>query len=231
VATAQRGLQLGAFLADLIEHTLSIFPIESNVRRAPRQLCRFQHARQASWNAVQQRCRLRSLPAALRAFAFIPAGFSLLCFQLFPIAQNVGGCARLTGPENMRMAAHHLIVNIFDYVANIELPRFLRHQRMKNNLQQQVTQFAGKLPRVVIFQRVQNLVGFFHQKRSQAPWRLLAIPGTPVRRAQTCLQRHQLLEKQSGSALFSNSALRPRLVPWLRVRCPFCLRQWILFLR
>src|SRR6266403_1263939 len=69
---------------------------------------------------------------------------------------------------------------------------------MKYNLQQQVAHLVGKFRVIAALHGVQNFVGLFYQVSPQRRMRLLAVPRTPIRRAQTRLQRHQPFETFPG---------------------------------
>ena len=66
--------------------------------------------------------------------------------------------------------------------------------RMKNNLQEQVAHLLHKLAVVPAFEGFQNLVGFFDEVGSQRLMRLLAVPGTAVRGAQSGLDADELFK-------------------------------------
>jgi len=85
------------------------------------------------------------------------------------------------------MTPHHLSVHRFDYVGNGECAGFFGEDRMKNNLQQQIAQFRGKMLGVARFHGVENFVGFFDQKFTQGLMGLLTVPGTTARPTQTSL--------------------------------------------
>ena len=98
----------------------------------------------------------------------------------------------------MRVPPHHLLVHFANYVGRRESSLLRRDLRVKYHLQQQIAHLFGELGVVAAFHGVQNFVGLFHQVGSQRRVRLLAVPRTPIRRAQPRLQRNQPLEPLPG---------------------------------
>jgi len=78
-------------------------------------------------------------------------------FDLLPIFQYFAGILRSLVAKNMRVPAHHFLVDFANHVGGIKAFLLRSDLRVKHNLQQQVAQFFGKLRIVAAFQRFQKL--------------------------------------------------------------------------
>jgi hypothetical protein len=147
--------KLGAFLAQLLENSLGILPIEPRAGSFARQLQPFQHGRERARNTVQQGFRFA---VGCSGPFFLGGPFPGL--DLLPIAQHLRGIFRAPFTEYMRMPPHHLFVHFANHVS-YRKPSCLRGDlRMKDDLQQQVAHLLGELGVVAALHGVQHLVGF-----------------------------------------------------------------------
>src|SRR5579863_4420884 len=76
----------------------------------------------------------------------------------------------------MRMAADQFGGDRLDDVAKVEMPFFLGHLRMKDDLQQQVAKFVPQVREIAALDGVGDLIGFFDGKRDDALKSLLEVP-------------------------------------------------------
>ena len=90
-------------------------------------------------------------------------------------------------------------MHLANHVGGRESSLLRRDLRVEYHLQQQIAHLFGELRVVAAFHGVQNFVGLFHQVGAQRRVRLLAVPRTPIRRAQPRLQRYQPFEPLPGS--------------------------------
>jgi hypothetical protein len=103
----------------------------------------------------------------------------------------------------MRMPTDHLRVNVVDDVADIEAAGFTRNFRVKNNLEQQIAEFAHKVLRIAGIEGIEDFVCLLDQIAPKRVMRLLAIPGTSARGPQSRLQRDQALEKRANGVFLA----------------------------
>ncbi len=71
-----------------------------------------------------------------------------------------------------------LIAQRIEHVVNGKLAVLFSHLRIKEDLQQQITEFVGEFRPVAIINRFQNLVGLFQRVFFYGVKRLLTVPGT-----------------------------------------------------
>src|SRR5258705_3560164 len=123
---------------------------------------------------------------------------AFLSLDLLPVSQHF---RRIFGPllsKNVRMPPHHLLVHLANHIGHGESPFLRGNLRVKHNLQQQIAHLVGEFRVIAALHGVQDFVGLFNQVSPQRRMRLLAVPRTPVRRAQTRLQCHQPFEPLPG---------------------------------
>lgn len=99
-------------------------------------------------------------------------------------------------------------MNLADHVGHGKTALFLRNLRVKDDLQKQVAHLLGELRVVPGVECLQHLVSLFEQVGSQAPVRLLAVPGTALGGAQTRLHGDEFFKPLAGSQLFHLRATR-----------------------
>ena len=84
----------------------------------------------------------------------------------------------------MRVAPDELFVDVAGHVIEIELPRLLGEQRMKNDLDQHVAQLLAHVREVIPVNRLQQLAALVDQAAGEALVGLLLVPGAAVSAAQ-----------------------------------------------
>ena len=97
------------------------------------------------------------------------------------------------------MPAHQLLVDGIERIADGK-PLFLRgHLRVEDGLQQEIAQLIPEVIPVATIDRIQNFVGLFQSVLANGVEVLLAIPGTPLRGAQTGHQVDQRFKPGTGA--------------------------------
>src|SRR5215813_901078 len=74
------------------------------------------------------------------------------------------------------MAIDELARQLLEYIINCECPLLLRHLGIKEDLQQEIAQFAAQFIPVAFVDRLENFIGFFQRVRFDGVEGLLAIP-------------------------------------------------------
>ena len=97
----------------------------------------------------------------------------------------------------MRMSADQLRGNRLHRIDDVEAAGFGAELRVKDALEEDITELAGQIVELTAVDRLEQLVGFFEQKRAQRLVCLLAIPGAAMPRAQG---RHDPDEAGKGGA-------------------------------
>ena len=85
----------------------------------------------------------------------------------------------------MRMASHQFIAEPIEHLINAEVSLFVRHLRIKQDLQQQITQLSGQFFEVAIIDGFQYLVRLFQGVGLDGIKALFAVPRTSSRTAQS----------------------------------------------
>src|SRR5205085_10087348 len=102
----------------------------------------------------------------------------------------------------VRVPADHLVVNFADHVGHAEAALFARNLRMKNNLQEQIPHFFGKLRVVSRVESFQDLVSLFQKISPQAVMGLLTVPRAASGGPQPRLHGDEFFKPFAGSQLF-----------------------------
>src|SRR5467141_5393631 len=102
----------------------------------------------------------------------------------------------------MRMPPDHLVMNLANHLGDGEASFFARDLRVKNNLQEQIPHLFRELRVASTFEGFHDFVGFFDEVSSQRLMRLLAVPGTAVRSAQSGLHSHKLFKPLPRRQMF-----------------------------
>ena len=156
-------------------------PSRSRPSRADADVVRAEQRRQRRRDAAQQRLRLS--PAACRRRR------SLLRFDLLPPRPHLAGGVerRFAGVarEDVRMPAHELVGDALERVGDREVPRFALELREEHRLEHEVAELLAERRVIVAVDRLEHLVGLLEHERLQRVDRLLAIPRTAVRSAQS----------------------------------------------
>ena len=201
----ERVADFGHFFAQFFKDAVGILPVESRARGFAGELQSFEHGGQSARNAIEQRgCAFSGV------FGTVFCGAAFLLKRYFSrrssalmrsqFLQYLRGIFGADVAEDVRMAANHFVVNVFDDVGDREAPLFARDFGMKNHLQEQVAHFFGKFRVVAGIERVENFVNFFNQVGPQGGVSLLAVPRTTLWRAQTFLHGHEFFKPLAGAS-------------------------------
>ena len=98
-------------------------------------------------------------------------------FDLFPVAEDVGGSFGADVAEDVGVAADHFVVNFADDVVDGEAALFGGDLRMEQDLEEEVAEFFGKFGVVAGVEGIEDFVGFFDEVGAEGGVRLFAIPG------------------------------------------------------
>ena len=87
-----------------------------------------------------------------------------------------------TGPlhcvaEHMGVPPKHLVANPCSHFVEIECTGLSSHLCMKNDLEQQISQFVAQSGHIIPGNRIRDLIRFLNRIRSDAGEVLLAVPG------------------------------------------------------
>ncbi len=92
----------------------------------------------------------------------------------------------------MGVAAHQLLTDRVRHVAEGEVTGLIGDFGLHQHLEQDVAQLFAEFGHRLLIDRLQDLIGFLEHRGPQRRMRLLAVPGTPLRRAQTPHHAQQL---------------------------------------
>src|SRR5215475_5273472 len=112
-------------------------------------------------------------------------GGAFFPFDDFPVSENVSGGFGRGGAEDMRVAAHHFVVDFADNVGNGETFFLVGNLGMEKHLKEEVAKLFGELGVVGGVESIEDLVGFFDEIGAESGVGLLAVPGTTARGAET----------------------------------------------
>src|SRR6185436_7626143 len=129
------------------------------------------------------------------------------------------GVVGLDVAEDVRVAAHQLLVDGRHRVIDVERSLFARDLGDEDGLQQEVAELLAEVEAVVAVDGVDDLVRLLDDERLQRRQRLLAVPRTAVRPAQLRHELHELFEGTFGHAAILLSCYDPRS-PQRRVSMP-----------
>ena len=118
------------------------------------------------------------------ALSYRLLGLAFLLFDLFPVAEDVGGGLGGGGAEDVGMAANHFRVDFADDVGDGEAFFFVSDLSVEEDLKEEIAEFLGELGVVSRVESVKDFVGFFDEIGAKSGVGLLAIPGATAGRAQ-----------------------------------------------
>jgi len=108
-------------------------------------------------------------------------GALLLQFDLLPLSDDGLGVAEFGPvPEDVGVAAHHLLVHLAGDVVEGELPGLGRHLSVQDDMEQQVAQFLPEVGVVLPVDGLQELADLLDQAVADGPVGLFAIPWTTI---------------------------------------------------
>ncbi len=94
----------------------------------------------------------------------------------------------------MRVPRHHLFADMTNHIVDIKLTHLLRQLAVKDNLEEQITEFLTNLFRVIFIQSIKEFIGLLNKERLEAFPGLLPVPGTAVTAPQPFHNFNQLLK-------------------------------------
>ena len=109
-----------------------------------------------------------------------PGSVALMASQLRSTSPDGGGAGRALRQllaEDVRMAAHQLVVAVVGDLREVAGAALLEQQRQEVHLEEHVAELVQQLGVVARVGRVGELVGLLHGVRHDRPLVLLAIPG------------------------------------------------------
>src|SRR3989442_1398773 len=136
---------------------------------------------------------------------------TLACLERLPLLDNLlRGDRRAVGRvarEHMRMAAHELLRNRVNGVADGEGAGLLADLCQEDRLVQKIAKLFAEACRVAALDRVEHFVRLLENERAQRCKRLLTVPRAAIRRAQRTHDSHQPFEP--GADVVSHDVSAP----------------------
>src|SRR3569623_3427721 len=121
--------------------------------------------------------------------------------------------AVLRFPEDVWMAALHLVADRRDNIGQREITGFLGHTRVEYDLEQQVAEFVLEVGHVAALPRVGDFIGFLYRIRRD---RLKGLDGVPFAAAHRIAQpRHdgdEPLDIDRGAYSTPAHSISPRVI-------------------
>src|SRR5215208_559652 len=151
-----------AQLVELAGHRVvgDVVEVEARRRRAALDLARVQRTRQVLGHLAED----AGLPAHLRLL------------DLVPVAQDLARALRFDGPEDVRVPAHELRVDVRGDVAQRPLSALLEQQGEEVDLEEDVAELVEQLGVIARVRRRGQLVGLLDGVRDDRALVLLAVP-------------------------------------------------------
>ena len=101
-----------------------------------------------------------------------------------PLHEYLCGGIQPVGAEDVRVAAHQLLVDLARHVVEIELAALRRQLGMEDHLHQHVTQFLAHVRQVEAVDRIEQLAAFVNEAARKRLVGLFAVPWAATGRAQ-----------------------------------------------
>src|SRR5579864_2254229 len=98
----------------------------------------------------------------------------------------------------MRMAIDEFVREPVEHVVDRESPFFLRHLRVEQHLQEQITKLAAKFIPIAIVDRFEDFISFLKRVWLDGIERLLAVPRAAAGAAQLRHDGNRSLEEFAG---------------------------------
>ncbi|ESR27197.1 hypothetical protein N177_0176 [Lutibaculum baratangense AMV1] len=165
------GLDLVDFLADLLKDLARLGPVETDLGSLLLQLDRLHQRGQRGRHVVEQ--RLAALFAAQRR----PAGL-LPLLDLVPRRLHRGRVLLFRRPEDVRVAADHLLRDRLNDVCEGEGAFLLGHAGMEHDLQKEVAQLVAEIVEIMARDRVGHFVRLLDRVGRDRREVLLEVPRT-----------------------------------------------------
>lgn len=188
----QRIFYFAQFLFDLGDDVLDVFPIETDARDFALDFVGFQERGEMFRKVFQMDDARRAL------FRFL---------DRLPLLEDFRAVAGRRRAEDVRMAAHELVVDGSGYSIEIEFAGFTCHLGMEDNLQEEIAKLILEGFRIARIQGVESFIAFFNEVVTDGLVRLLAVPRASARTAEA---RHDL-EKSRNVLGLSGHVARIRI--------------------
>jgi hypothetical protein len=142
---------------------------------------------------------------------------ALFLLDDFPAAEDISGGFGRGGAEDVRVAAHHFVVDLADDLGDGKAFFFVSDLGVKENLKKEIAEFFSELSIVSGVESVEDLVGFLDEIGPKGGVGLFAVPGASTGGAKT---------SHDGDEFFEVAADARRGVPFGRslMRRTFCAR-------
>ena len=161
-AVGDFGLDLGDLFAELRQHGAHVAPVEADLAGALLKLERPRKRGQSDGHAAERAGRRIGRKARRRARLrplMLLVGLDAPPKALDGVGIHFAGVA-----EHMRVPANEFGRYRLDHAAEVEQPRFLRHPRMKDDLQQKVAEFVAQIFRLAALDRVGDLISLLDRE-------------------------------------------------------------------
>ena len=167
VFKVRRVFQLADFFADLVEHRLHGRPVEADAGRLVLELDRADQRGQGQRHARKHAFIAKRIPGFLLGFHALPEVFRIKIRLLF------------IGAEHVRVTADHFIADARHNIIEGEMPVFLGHPGVVDDLQKQIAKLVAQLIEIGPRDGVGHLVSFLDGVGSDGLKCLLHVPRTP----------------------------------------------------
>ena len=168
VPVIQFGAQLGQFLAEFVDDTRRIRPIEPDTSGFLLDVGRADEGRECARDSVHHR-----------------GFFTLLgAFDLFPLPQNGPGVSGIAIGEDMRVTPDEFLAGVLRGLLESERAAFRGEVGVEDDLQKKISQFFAQIGVIRPVDGVDRFAGFLEQARAQRFVGLLAVPRAALGRAE-----------------------------------------------
>ena len=137
---------------------------------------------------------------------------TLVALDPLPLPERILGVGHRLVAEDVRMAPGHLLDEAIEHVRHGELAGLGRHLAVEHDLEEQVAQLLGEVPRVVLVDGLQDLVGLLDQVGLEGGAGLLAVPWAASLAAQPGHERQERIESDTGGISHERSRGRERII-------------------
>ena len=181
--------EFAGFLVEFVEDAVDVVPVKADASGSTCELVALEKSGEGGGDAVQE-----GLGGGRRNRRGQRLRETLLFFDDFPVAEDLGGVFGALLAEDVGVAANHFLVNFVDDVGDGEAAFFLCDLGVEENLEKQVAEFFAELGVVGGFEGVKDFVGFFNKIRAKSGVSLFAVPRAAARRAEARHEGNKLYE-------------------------------------
>ena len=137
---------------------------------------------------------------------------TLVALDPLPLPERILGVGHRLVAEDVRVAPGHLLDEAIEHVRHGELAGLSRHLAVEHDLEEQVAQLLGEVPRIVLIDGLQDLVGLLDQVGLEGGAGLLAVPWAASLAAQPGHERQERIESDTGGISHERSRGRERII-------------------